>query len=522
MSSALGASWLRVGEVADFLQVSAKTVRRRISDGSLVARKVGLRMVRVDASSVARLLASEGSGVEDAPRMGERRKPEAPRIEEARLLRQRGRAKEWTGLVDGEEVGLGTSDRKEATTELAEVALSKPDADGRRRDWRVYRDTRRGGFVGKYYDQDGHRRLHRIPATVRTLEEGEEHMALWYAQNVGRGPVSLPSIAIGRVPRTVTFEQFGQLWTSGKLAEIFEDHVRAKATAVDDESRLRLHVYPIIGRFRVTEFEAPRGLELVERVLRTLPTGTGFSKASRRQVLQAIHRLLTLAVYPAKLIGANPLPKGFLPAPGKSRAKTYLYPSEDRRLLGCTLVPVLERLFYGFLAREGLRVSEALDLTWGDVDLEHGVLNLEENKTDDPRTWVLDAGVAEALRRWRGRFGQQPSSSSPIFVDPAGFGIDRYEAARTLRERLRAAGVSRPQLFETSETRMAIRAHDLRASFITVNLALGKTEAWITDRTGHRSSQMIYTYKRAARTLADLKLGGFDLLYEAIPELRDG
>ena len=54
-----------------------------------------------------------------------------------------------------------------------------------------------------------------------------------------------------------------------------------------------------------------------------------------------------------------------------------------------------------------------------------------------------------------------------------------------------------------------------------MHLALGKTEAWITDRTGHRSSQMIYTYKRAARTVADLKLGVFDALHAAIPELRD-
>jgi hypothetical protein len=31
---------------------------------------------------------------------------------------------------------------------------------------------------------------------------------------------------------------------------------------------------------------------------------------------------------------------------------------------------------------------------------------------------------------------------------------------------------------------------------------------------------MIYTYKRAARTLAELNLGGFTPLHEAIPELR--
>jgi integrase len=129
-------------------------------------------------------------------------------------------------------------------------------------------------------------------------------------------------------------------------------------------------------------------------------------------------------------------------------------------------------------------------------------------------------GVAEGLRRWRRRFGDKAQQDVSILVAPDGTAIDRFEAARSLREHLRLAGVSRRQLFETDESRMAIRAHDLRATFITVNLALGKTEAWITDRTGHRSSQMIYTYKRAARTLAELNLGGFTPLHEAIPELR--
>jgi integrase len=78
----------------------------------------------------------------------------------------------------------------------------------------------------------------------------------------------------------------------------------------------------------------------------------------------------------------------------------------------------------------------------------------------------------------------------------------------------------RPQLFEDTETRIPLRAHDLRATFVTVNLALGKTEAWITDRTGHRSSQMLYAYKRQARSYAELALGPLSPLHEAIPELR--
>jgi hypothetical protein len=79
----------------------------------------------------------------------------------------------------------------------------------------------------------------------------------------------------------------------------------------------------------------------------------------------------------------------------------------------------------------------------------------------------------------------------------------------------------RPQLFERSDKRIPIRAHDLRATFVTVNLALGKNEAWITDRTGHQSSEMIYTYKRAARMHQELALGEFTPLHQAIPELRE-
>jgi hypothetical protein len=55
--------------------------------------------------------------------------------------------------------------------------------------------------------------------------------------------------------------------------------------------------------------------------------------------------------------------------------------------------------------------------------------------------------------------------------------------------------------------------------FVMVNLALGKSETWISDRTGHKSSQMIHRYKRASRTHAELDLGPLKPLHEATPEL---
>lgn len=84
--------------------------------------------------------------------------------------------------------------------------------------------------------------------------------------------------------------------------------------------------------------------------------------------------------------------------------------------------------------------------------------------------------------------------------------ISRARADR-LRANAELAGLIRPQLWENSKARRHLTVHDLRATFITVSLANGMTEAWITDRTGHQDSATLYQYKRQARTHAELNLG---------------
>jgi integrase len=168
------------------------------------------------------------------------------------------------------------------------------------------------------------------------------------------------------------------------------------------------------------------------------------------------------------------------------------------------------------------RVSEALGLTWSDVDLDRGVIVLDDNKTDEPRSWALDRGVAEALRRWHRVFSKRALRSGLVFVDPeTGKRRNRFNAAKDLRRHLVLAGVERPQLFERSEVRVPMRAHDLRATFVTLALANGRTETWVADRTGHKSSAMINRYRRAARTATELNLGELLPLSDAIPELPD-
>jgi integrase len=290
-----------------------------------------------------------------------------------------------------------------------------------------------------------------------------------------------------------TFAQLGEAWTSNRLAAEHPDHIRVKRSAHKDAERLVV-LNKTIGDVPIKRFV----LADAKRAMAALPKG--LASATRRAYAQIIGRLLALAVYPLELIPASPLPRGWLPKVTRTRATAWLYPAEETQLLACARVPLGRRVLYGFLSREGLRCGEALALTWAALDLERGVVRLDANKTDDPRAWALAPGVAAALALVK-RERQAESTELVFLVD------NEARLAEAFRADLRAAKIDRPELFERSSTRRPIRVHDLRATFVTLSLAAGKSETWVADRTGHRSSVMINAYRRAARTAAELGLG---------------
>jgi hypothetical protein len=132
--------------------------------------------------------------------------------------------------------------------------------------------------------------------------------------------------------------------------------------------------------------------------------------------------------------------------------------------------------------------------------------------------------VVRALKAWRElrerERGAPLTGSDPVFVEAHGAPINVDRLAERFRDHLKAAGIERPTLFDNNAARRRIRAHDLRATFITIALAIGRSERWVADRTGHRSSAMIARYYRAARTAAELGLGDLSPLDEALPDLE--
>ncbi len=384
--------------------------------------------------------------------------------------------------------------------------------------WRLYPLGRRAGWTLKYWDHDSERREHVVPAKYRDEGPAKKYAAAWIAERrklVAESPPSQgapPSSSNG-----LTFSKFAERWTNGELHKKYPDHVAIKVTVDDDKQRLRDYINPIIGGTRLEELVGAAGLERADEVMSKLPT---LSSQSRRHIAQTMHRIFEMAVYPARLMPANPLPRGWLPRVKNNKARAYLYPDEDSKLLACPDVPLVRRLFYGFLAREGCRPSEALRLQRGDLDLERAAVTLDRNKTDDPRAWALSPGVANALAAWWKLHRAKSGAEAVVFLQDDGTKIDRYNLARVFRAHLTLAGIDRKSLFETSDVRKPMRAYDLRATFVTLSLASGKSEAWVSARTGHRSSDMINRYRRIAQSVAELSLGELRPLDVAIPELR--
>jgi len=319
-----------------------------------------------------------------------------------------------------------------------------------------------------------------------------------------------------------TFGDFAKDWTSGELARRHPDHVRAKDSADRDEELLRLYVLPHVRDIRLDEFT----LEHAEYVMANLPekyerTGKPLSAGQRRHIAQTMSRLMNLAVYPGKHVKATPIPRGWLPKPGPDKAKECLYPDEERALLVCAGddgIPLLRRFAYGFLTREGMRTDELACLTWADIDLVHNRVDLDENKTDRPRGWDMRPDVFEAMKIWRKHFRADAKTTDRVFVDDDGIGLNVDHLAEQLRDRdLKRAGIDRPKLFTSSATRLHMRAHDLRATFITVHLALGRTWEWCQDRTGHGDS-MKKKYRRSGATWLAQKQGDLAPLHLTLPE----
>lgn len=139
-------------------------------------------------------------------------------------------------------------------------------------------------------------------------------------------------------------------------------------TRADYAKQMERHVLPVLGRRKLAEIGPADITALAVRL-----TGNGLSASSVRLAIAPLKALLAVA-FEQELIRRNPAANVRVAQPATQEDAA----DRVKALTAPQLVAVLEEIpdrwrpFYAFLAQTGVRISEALELRWRDVDFAAG------------------------------------------------------------------------------------------------------------------------------------------------------
>jgi integrase len=283
-----------------------------------------------------------------------------------------------------------------------------------------------------------------------------------------------------------TFHEFASEWLDGLRHEGLSD-----ATLQDYTWQLCNHMLPFFAKHRLSEITIAE----VDRYRQVKVREGTISAASINKTITRLAQILEIAVE-RELIDRNP-------ARGKRRRlkerrpeRTWLDRAEQIVALldaGGELdaearidrKATLRRALLATLTLAGLRISEALDLRWRDVDLPAGRLRVADAKTD---AGVRQVDLLPALREELSVHKAQTRFGGPddfVFPTESGARQDRNNARRRVvvksveraTENLTAAGCN--PLPE------GITPHSLRRTFISLLLATGAEVPYVMRQVGH-------------------------------------
>ncbi len=347
------------------------------------------------------------------------------------------------------------------------------------------------------YDHEGKRRRRTIYAGSKT--EALERLA-------GLRHQSLTGALPGPQRQTLA------AYLAGWLEDVARPSIR-HATYALYKGLIHKHVNPRLGGVPLSRL-TPKDMQAL---LADLERG-GASARLRQLVHAVLHRAFRQAVEWG-LVLRHPCAAVVRPRAPR-RAMQVLTPEQARRFLDAARENRLHAL-YTVLVGTGLRLGEALGLTWPDVDLGRGTLTVRQQLCEvNGRLWLqepktaaarrtLDAPafVVEALRGHEERMraeGHLLNDSFLVFVDYEGHPLRKSNLRRrSFLPLLRRAGLPR------------LRLHDLRHTAATLHLRQGTHPSVVQQMLGHaRVSITLDVYSHVLPTLTKEAAARMDTLLQ--------
>lgn len=357
-----------------------------------------------------------------------------------------------------------------------------------------------------------------LPAELRRADHARaKRVALKVQVNARVAPAPAPT-APG--PAGETVEGYGGRW-------IAERTRAGLSNASMDAALLRKHLYPTLGA-RPIQSITRANLELFVEQLDDQVRARALAWKTALNVWSLVRKLFDDAASSKRAslraLDASPARDVAAPDRGRKKQKQFLWPSEVLALASCPEVPLAWRRLCVAAVYLGLRAGELAALRIEDLDRVRWVVRVAESVSTRTRRAgaVRKAPKTEAGVR---AFAVEPAlrpmlaalcgdrREGPLFEPFRTDGPDG--ASPRLRNYLTRAGVTRPELFATTETRKRMTFHDLRATFCTWCAIRGDDPLKIRARAGHEDYETTLGYVRVAELL-DRELVGE--VFPALPE----
>ncbi|WP_029461224.1 tyrosine-type recombinase/integrase [Solidesulfovibrio alcoholivorans] len=281
-----------------------------------------------------------------------------------------------------------------------------------------------------------------------------------------------------------------QVW--GKYLPVAQAN-KATHTAYAEEAAYRLWLSPTLANKPLRDIK-PIHLERIKKTM----AEAGRSAQTVRHVLAALRQVFNFAKRNGLYAGDNPVSMVKKPSADARRLR-FLTHDEADRLLAALAERESNVHDMALLALHcGLRAGEIFSLTWGDVDMERGVLILRDTKSGKTRAAYMTEAVTTMLAGMERR-----GHNDLVFLSANGGRI--VQVSETFNRVVAALGFNNG----VTDPRQKVVFHTLRHTFASwlveqgidlysVKELMGHSTLAMTERYSHLSPDKL---RRAVKTL---------------------